>query len=254
MLVTVLDLISDLDGLLRPSAFDDFSPNGLQVPGPEAVRTVATGVTASVELFERAAAEEADLVLVHHGLFWKGMPQHVDQSLYRRLRPLFMSNMALAAYHLPLDAHPEVGNNALLARGLGCEELEPFAAHQGEPIGFAGRFGGDGVGAEELVERVRALTGREPLHLAYGPARVRTIGIVSGGAAGYLDDAIAAGHDAFLTGEPAERVLAQAREARIHFLAAGHYATETFGVRTLGDRLSERFGIRHVFLDDPNPI
>ena len=254
MLVTVLDLISDLDGLLRPGAFDDYSPNGLQVPGPEEVRTLATGVTASVELFERAAAEEAQLVLVHHGLFWKGMPQHVDHSLYRRLRPLFLSNMALAAYHLPLDAHPEIGNNALLARGLGCEALEPFAPHNGEPIGFAGRFPGDGVGADELIERVRSLTGRDPLHLAYGPERVRTIGIVSGGAANFLGDAVAAGHDAFLTGEPAERVLAQAREAGIHFLAAGHYATETFGVRALGDRLSERFGIAHVFLDDPNPI
>jgi dinuclear metal center YbgI/SA1388 family protein len=253
-LVTVLDLISDLDRLLRPDAFDDYSPNGLQVPGPDEVRTVATGVTASVDLFERAAAEDAQLVLVHHGLFWKGMPQHVDQALYRRLRPLFLNGIALAAYHLPLDAHPEVGNNALLARGLGCERLEPFALHQGEPIGFAGRFGGDGIPAEELVERARTLTGREPLHLAYGPARVRTIGIVSGGAAGYLDDAVAAGLDAFLTGEPAERALAQAREGGIHFLAAGHYATETFGVRALGDRLSETFGIRHVFLDDPNPI
>jgi dinuclear metal center YbgI/SA1388 family protein len=254
MLVTVLDLISDLDGLLRPGDFDDYAPNGLQVPGPEEVRTVATAVTASVEIFERAAAEEAQLVLVHHGLFWKGMQQHVDLALYRRLRPLFLSDMALAAYHLPLDAHPEVGNNAILARELGAEGLEPFAAHNGRAIGFTARFPGDGVGADELAQRVEALTGREPLHLSYGPARVRTIGIVSGGASGFLDDAIALGLDAFLTGEPAERVLAQAREAGIHFLAAGHYATETFGVRALGDRLSERFGIAHVFLDDPNPI
>ncbi|HEX8084596.1 MAG TPA: Nif3-like dinuclear metal center hexameric protein [Solirubrobacteraceae bacterium] len=254
MLVTVLDLIADLDGLLRPEAFDDYSPNGLQVPGPEEVRTVATGVTASVELFERAAAADAQLIVVHHGLFWKGMPQHVDRSLYRRLRPLFLSDIALAAYHLPLDAHPEVGNNAILARRLGCEAPEPFAEHAGQPIGVAARFPGDGVAAEELVERVRTVTGRDPLHLAHGPARVRTIGIVSGGAADYVGDAVAAGHDAFLTGEPAERVFAQTREAGIHFLAAGHYATETFGVRALGDRLSERFGVAHVFLDDPNPI
>jgi dinuclear metal center YbgI/SA1388 family protein len=254
VLVTVLDLISDLDALLRPEDFDDYSPNGLQVPGPDEVRTVATGVTASVDLFERAAAEDAQLVLVHHGLFWKGMPQHLDRAMYRRLRPLFLNDIALAAYHLPLDAHPEVGNNALLARALGCVATEPFAEHHGRPIGIAGSFGDDGLPVGELVERVRAATGREPLHLAHGPARVRTIGIVSGGAASFLDGAVAAGHDAFLTGEPAERVLAQSREAGIHFLAAGHYATETFGVRALGDRLSERFGVRHVFLDDPNPI
>jgi dinuclear metal center YbgI/SA1388 family protein len=253
-LVTVLDLISNLDDLLRPGAFDDFSPNGLQVPGPEEVRTVATGVTASVDLFERAAAAEAQLVLVHHGLFWNGMSQHVDQSLYRRLRPLFLSDMALAAYHLPLDAHPEVGNNALIAKGLGGEDLERFARHNGEPIGFVAHFSGDGIDAGELAARVTGLTGREPLHLAYGPARVRTIGIVSGGAAGYLDEAIALGLDAFLTGEPAERVLAQSREAGIHFFGAGHYATETFGVRALGDRLSAQFGVAHIFLDDPNPI
>src|SRR3712207_3134611 len=180
MLVTVLDLISELDALLRPELFDDYSPNGLQVPGPEEVRTLATGVTASVDLFERAAAEEADLVLVHHGLFWKGMAQHVDRSLYRRLRPLFLNEIGLAAYHLPLDAHPDIGNNALIARGLDCESTEPFALHHGEPIGVAARFAGDGIAVEELVARVHALTGRGPLHLAYGRARVRTLGIVSG--------------------------------------------------------------------------
>ncbi len=249
MLVTVLDLIRYLDDVLRPGDFDDYSPNGLQVPGPEEVGTVVTGVSASVELIERAAAEDAQLVLVHHGLFWKGMPQHVDQAMYRRLRPLFLNDIALAAYHLPLDAHPELGNNVLLARGLGADEVKRFG-----DIGFTARFNGDGIAAEDLVARVRELTGREPLHLAHGPARVRTMSIVSGAAPDLVAKAIVDGHDAFLTGEPAERVLAMSREGGIHFLAAGHYATETFGIRALGDRLSERFGIRHVFLDDPNPI
>ena len=249
MLVTVADLISELDRTLQPEAFDDVAPNGLQVPGSEEVRTVATGVTASVELFERAAAEGAQLVLVHHGLFLYKRPPHLDRALYRRLRPLFLNEIALAAYHLPLDAHPEVGNNALLARQLGCEGVEPF-----QSIGVQARFGGEGVDAGELRARVEAATGREPLHLAFGPGQVGTIGIVSGGAAGFLGASIEAGHDAFLTGEPQEHVHAQAREAQVHFLAAGHYATETFGVRALGDRLAERFGVRHVFIDDPNPI
>ena len=249
MLVTVADLIAELDQILRPADFADVAPNGLQVPGPDHVQTVATGVTASVELFERAAAEEAQLVLVHHGLFLYKRPPHIDRSLYRRLRPLFLSNMALAAYHLPLDAHPELGNNALLARHLGCEGVEPFA-----DIGVQARFPGDGVAAGELRDRVEQVTGREPLHLAFGPDPVRSIGIVSGGAASFLGASIEAGHDAFLTGEPAEQVYTQAREAQVHLLAAGHYATETFGIRALGDRLADRFGVRHVFIDDPNPI
>jgi dinuclear metal center YbgI/SA1388 family protein len=235
--------------MLTPQAFEDYAPNGLQVPNRQDVDTVVTAVSASRQLFERAAEEGAQLVLVHHGLWWRGMPQHIDAALFGRLEPLFRHDIALAAYHLPLDAHPEVGNNALLAQGLGLSDVEPFAG-----IGTAGRFGDDGIDAGELVARVRKLTGREPLHLDFGPERVRSMAIVSGGAPDHLADAVAAGHDAYMTGEPAERVYTQAREAGVHFLAAGHYATETFGVRRLGDLLAERFGLRHVFLDDPNPI
>jgi len=248
------DLIDHLDGLLDPAAYTDFGPNGLQVPGREEVATVATGVSATAELFERAAAAGADLVLTHHGLFWEGSPRALDRPARRRLKLLFDADMSLAAYHLPLDGHPEVGNNALIAAGLGCEAWEPFAVHRGTPIGVAGRFPGAGVAADELVARVERLTARAPLAFLDGPGRVTTIGIVSGAGAGYLADAIAAGHDAFLTGEPAERVMAQAREAQITFMAAGHYATETFGVRALGDRLATEFGVRHLFIDLPNPI
>jgi dinuclear metal center YbgI/SA1388 family protein len=248
------NLIEYLDELLAPGAFSDYCPNGLQVPGPAEVRTVVTGVSASAELFERAAELSADLVLVHHGLFWNGAPLALTPSAKRRLQLLFDHDMALAAYHLPLDGHPEVGNNALLAAGLGCASSEPFALHKGRPIGVAGHFAGDGIAAAELVARVGELTAREPLAFLDGPARVRSIAIVSGAGADYLGDAAAAGHDAFLTGEPAERVMTLAREEAIHFLAAGHYATETFGVRRLGELLGERFGIEAVFVDVPNPI
>jgi dinuclear metal center YbgI/SA1388 family protein len=247
-------LIAHLDDLLAPQRYSDYGPNGLQVPGKDDVQTVVTGVSASVELFERAAQEGAQLVLVHHGLFWQGGPLHIDRLLHGRLRPLFAHDLALAAYHLPLDGHAEVGNNALIAQGLGCDAVEPFGDHKGMPIGVAGRFGDGGIAAEDLLTRVRDLTGRDPLHLAFGPERVRSIAILSGSGASYLGDAIDAGHDAFLTGEPAERVMTIAREAGLHFFAAGHYATETFGVRRLGEILAERFGIRHVFVDDPNPI
>jgi dinuclear metal center YbgI/SA1388 family protein len=248
-------LCAHLDALLRPADFRDYAPNGLQVPGPGEVRAVVTGVSAHEALFERAAAQEADLVLVHHGLFWDGAPRALDAPMARKLKLLFDHDMALAAYHLPLDAHQELGNNASLARALGATAWEPFAPHRGAPIGVAARLGGDGMAPAELVARVGvAVGGREPLAFLDGPERVRTIGIVSGAAADHVHDAIALGLDAFLTGEPAERVMAVARENAIHFLAAGHHATETFGVRRLGEELAERFGVRHVFVDVPNPI
>jgi dinuclear metal center YbgI/SA1388 family protein len=248
------DIVQELDNLLEPARFQDYCPNGLQVPGRAEVHTVATGVSAHLELFELARAERADLLLVHHGIFWGSASGPIDVSLKRRLALLFDANMSLAAYHLPLDAHPELGNNALLGRALGAEELEPFAFHQGEPIGFLARLPGEGLAASELFARIRLITAREPLVFDAGPARVQLVAIVSGAGANFLDDAVAAGADAFLTGEPAERVMAHAREARLHFIAAGHYATETFGVKRLGEHLRERFDLRHVFLDVPNPV
>jgi dinuclear metal center YbgI/SA1388 family protein len=248
------NLLGYLDNLLTPAAFSDYGPNGLQVPGPDRIETVVTGVSAGAELFRQAAEAGADLVIVHHGIFWSGAPLALTAPAKRRLQLLFEHDIALAAYHLPLDAHPEVGNNALLADGLGCVSHEPFAMHDGMPIGVAGRFGGDGVSPAELVARTRELTGREPLAFLSGPERIRRIGIVSGAGASYLGDAVREGHDAFLTGEPAERVMSQAAEDAIHFVAAGHYATETFGVRRIGDLLAERFGVRHLFVDIPNPI
>lgn len=249
------ELVAHCDELLEPGRYSDFCPNGLQVPGREEVGTVVTGVSAGAELFERAIAEGADLVLVHHGLFWEGAPRALDRPARRRLQLLFDHDVSLLAYHLPLDGHAEIGNNALLAAALGCAAWTPAFPEQGATIGVAGTFAGDGVAAGDLVARVREATGgREPLVFAAGPDPVRSIGIVSGGAASFLAGAIDAGLDAFLTGEPAERVMLQAQEAGITFLAGGHYATETHGVRRLGDLLAERFGIRHLFVDVPNPI
>ena len=219
------------------------------MPGPDDVDTVVTGVSANLELLERARDAGAGLVLVHHGLFWEGQPRALSPAMAARLRTLLGAGIALAAYHLPLDAHPDVGNNALIARGLQTTDPEPFA-----DVGVAARFPGEGIPAADLFARVESLTGRTPLVFDAGPNPVRTIGIVSGGAASDLEAAIAEGLDAFLTGEPREPTMATAREAGIHFLAAGHYATETFGVRRLGELLEERFGVRHVFVDVPNPV
>ena len=250
----VADILSWADELLEIGRFADYGPNGLQVPGADEVEMVVTGVSANLELLKRARDAGAGLVLVHHGLFWEGAPRALTRPLALRLRTLLEARMGLAAYHLPLDAHPEVGNNAILARELGAVDPEPFAAVRGASIGVRAHFADAGLEPAELVARVARVTGRTPLAFTDGPERVRTIGIVSGGAADNLDDAIAAGLDAFLTGEPAERSMLRARESGVHFIAAGHYATETFGVRALGDLLAERFGVRHEFVDVPNPV
>jgi dinuclear metal center YbgI/SA1388 family protein len=247
-MVDTNELIEFLDALLDPSAFDDLGPNGLQVPGRGEVERVVTGVTAQRALFERAAAAGAHLVLVQHGLFRNFDPVGLTPLLAGRLRLLFEHELALAAYHLPLDAHPDVGNNARLATALGAAEHVAFAG-----IGRGATFA-EPVPARELFARVAEVCEREPLVFESGPAEVRRLAIVSGGAASRLAQAAAEGYDAFLTGEPKENVMADAREAGIHFIAAGHYATETFGVRALGDRLAGRFGIDHVWVDIPNPV
>jgi dinuclear metal center YbgI/SA1388 family protein len=251
---TLKELLDEIDALLEPERFEDYGPNGLQVPGRAEVATIATGVSAHLELFRLAAAENADLLLVHHGIFWGTGPGPIDEQLKRRLRVLFDADISLAAYHLPLDAHLELGNNALLARALGAEELHPFALHRGEPIGVLAELADGGIAASELFERARDVTAREPVVFDAGPAHVQRVAIVSGAGADYLGDAAAAGAEAFITGEPAERSMAQARELGLHFVAAGHYATETFGVRRLGEHLAKRFELRHVFLDVPNPV
>jgi len=247
-------IVAAADELLEPARFQDMGPNGLEVPGAAEVTRIVTGVSAQRELIEAAIERDAQLVLVHHGLFWDFLPTGLTPVLAERLRLLFRHDVGLAGYHLPLDAHPAIGNNALLAERLGCERHEAWGEYRGTPIGRAAAFLGDGVPARELLERVRALTGREPVAFAAGPERVRRIAIVSGAAADLLPTAVADGFDAFLTGEPREHVMADAREAGIHFIAAGHYATETLGIRALGERLAARFGLEHEFVDIPNPV
>ena len=161
--------------------------------------------------------------------------------------------MSLAAYHLPLDAHPEHGNNALICEALGFEPAAPFAEAKGRPIGLIARSA-EGVPFDELRRRCAAAFGQEPFAWEAGPRRCARLGVVSGGGDFAFAEAIALGLDAFVTGEPSEPAMADAREAGVHFVAGGHYATETFGVRRLGDLLADRFGIEHEFLSIPNPV
>lgn len=248
------EIIAFCDELLDIGAFEDYGPNGLQVPGAAQVSKLASGVSANRAFIEQAVGCGAQLALAHHGLFWKSQPLALSEPMAARLKIALGADLSLAGYHLPLDAHREIGNNALLCEGLGFEQ-DPakFGEHQGRSIGVIGR-NAEGLHLSELKLRITELLGREPLVFDAGPDRVRSIGIVSGGGSSSVHDAIACGLDAFLTGEPTERVMADAREGGLHFIAAGHYATETFGIDRLGEMVAERFGVEHEFIDIPNPI
>ena len=247
------ELIAFLDDLLDAGAFEDYGPNGLQVPGAREVRKVVTGVSAHRELFREAARAGAQMVLCHHGIIWGSRPQPVTPAQRVRLEILFGEDMSLAAYHLPLDAHPEHGNNALICEALGFEPAGTFAEAKGREIGLIARSA-EGVPFGELRSRCAAAFGQEPFAWDSGPDTVRSLGVVSGGGDFAFAEAIALGLDAFVTGEPSEPAMADSREAGVHFVAGGHYATETLGVRRLGDLLADRFGIEHEFLSIPNPV
>jgi dinuclear metal center YbgI/SA1388 family protein len=246
-------LVAYLDELLDARAGRDFGPNGLQVEGREEVRKVVTGVSACLELFSRARSAGADAVLVHHGIFWEGMPRTLVGFQGRRVAELMRGEMSLIAYHLPLDRHPELGNNAVAARRFRLEEVEPFAEYEGMPIGFKGRLPVP-VSPEGFAARCREVFGQEPLAFAGGPREVATVGIVSGGAQREIYDALAERLDAYVTGEASEWVMNVAREGGIHYFAAGHYATERLGIQALGEHVAQRFGIEVEFVDVPNPV
>ena len=246
-------LLAYLDELLDPTAIQDYCPNGLQVEGKVHIRRLVTGVSGCLELFQEARRRRADAVLVHHGIFWHGMPAALTGLQGRRVRELMHGELNLLAYHLPLDLHPEIGNNALAARDFGLQDLQPFAPHQGREVGFMGHFEAP-MSAPQLVERCTAIYGQPPLAFTHGPSEIRTLGIVSGGAQKDFYTAIELGLDAFITGEVSEWVMHVAREAGVHYLAAGHYATEVCGIRRLGEHLAETFPMEVEFIDLPNPV
>ena len=242
------EILAYASELLDLDAYPDYGPMGLQVAGTREVKRLACGVSSSLELFERTAAAGAQMLLVHHGLLWDRDPRVIDDASRRRLKTLFDAEITLAAYHLALDAHPELGNNALLARELGIDPSEQFAG-----IGFGGPLA-EPVSVEDFTARVRDKLGSERVVFAYGPERVERAAVITGGAARHLVDAAGAGYDLFLTGEPAEPSMHTARELGIHFVAAGHYATERIGIQALTERLAERFDLEWEFIDLPNPV
>ncbi len=251
--------LSELDETLRgwlPLAeFEAIDPsaNGLQVDrrNPE-VNHVAVAVDACLESFRRAAELGADLLFVHHGLFW-GKEQTVTGAQYERLRTLFDHDLALYAVHLPLDRHPELGNNAVMMQELGVQELEPFGSFKGYEIGCAGRLR-EPLRLEQVVERLFGERSEVLSSLPFGPERIETLGVVSGGAPAAVEEAIERGLDLFITGDASHQLYHRALEAGINVVFGGHYATETWGVRAVAARLEAEFGLTTSFIDLPTGL
>lgn len=244
------ELVSYLDGLLMPGKFRDYCPNGLQVEGRSEIRRIVAGVTASQALLDAAVARNADAILVHHGYFWKGEDGRVTGIRRQRLATLLNNDINLLAYHLPLDAHPEFGNNAQLAQKLGWvpdgrfgEQDIAWTGTLAEPDDLAG-----------LTARVAGVLGRQPLVLGEATRPIRRIAWCSGGAQGYFEQAIALGVDAYLSGEISEQTVHLARESGVAYLAAGHHATERYGAQALAGHLAQQFGIDCEFIDLENPV
>ncbi len=250
----LLQLVADLDEILEADAVRDYCPNGLQVEGSREVRRVVTAVSASRALFTRAVDREADAIIVHHGVLWNASePPRLVGSFRERIRILLANDVSLIAYHLPLDRHMELGNAAQLGLRLGLSELEPFAEHQGVSAGVCGVFR-EPVDADEFFSAVAEATDREPQIFEGNRREISSVGIVTGAAEREYHQAVAAGLDAYITGEATEWVLHQAAEDGVHFVAAGHYATERFGVRALGRWLAERHDLEVEFIEMPNPV
>lgn len=252
MAIALTTLVEEADRYLASAKIQDYCPNGLQVEGRSQVLRIVSGVTASQALLDAAAEAGADVVLVHHGYFWKGENPCVTGMKQRRLKTLLQNDMSLLAYHLPLDVHPEVGNNVQLARQLDITVEGPLDPSNPRVVGLLGSLD-EPMSARDFARKVLEVMGREPL-LIEGSAMIRRVGWCTGGGQGYIDQAIAAGVDLFISGEASEQTFHSARENDVSFIAAGHHATERYGVQALGDYLARRFALEHVFIDIPNPI
>ncbi len=252
-MVTLKALAEYTNDLLSPERFSDYCPNGLQVEGRAEVGAVASGVTASLALIEAAIEAGADVLLVHHGYFWKGEDACITGMKRRRLERLLGSDISLLAYHLPLDAHPELGNNAQLGKLLGFSVRGSFGNDGGLQLGQYAELA-QPLSGSALASHLQACLGRVPQHVAGADVPIRRVGWCSGAAQSYIDAAVQQGLDAFISGEISEQTVHVARECGIHYFAAGHHATERYGVRALGDRLASHFGITHRFIDIDNPV
>lgn len=250
-MIDLLTLETYCNELLAVSDFEDYCPNGLQVEAGKEVSRLMTGVTACQSLIDAARDWQADLLLVHHGYFWKGEPDPLRGIKGRRIASLIDARINLLAYHLPLDAHPIYGNNAQLGQRLGFAGAAP--AGQGNGLIWQAQLEEPLTGAA-LQARIAASLGREPLHIPGGQRPIRRVGWCSGAAQGYLEQAAQLGLDAFISGEISESTVHMAREIGVDYFAAGHHATERYGAQVLGQHLAERFVLEYCFVDIDNPV
>ncbi|WP_163835198.1 Nif3-like dinuclear metal center hexameric protein [Spartinivicinus ruber] len=253
MAISRQSLLDLLDQTLEPHFFKDYCPNGLQVEGKTEINTVVTGVTASLALIQAAIEKNADAIIVHHGYFWKGELATITGMKKRRLELLLRHEISLLAYHLPLDAHPELGNNIQLARRLNFKPETGLEQNNPRSIGLVGSLT-EPQSLPELGEHLQLTLGREPLLISGGDHPIKRIAWCTGAAQGFIDQAIAHKVDAYLTGEVSEPTVHTAREMGIHFIAAGHHATERYGVKALGEYIQQQLGINHIFVDIDNPV
>ena len=245
-------LLQYLNSLLEPEYFKDYAPNGLQVQGKEQVTTLVTGVTATQALIDRAIELNADAILVHHGYFWRGEDPSIVGMKFNRIKSLIQHQINLYAYHLPLDAHPELGNNAQLASRLGLMTESGLDPLEKRPVGNVGRLSKPRT-AEAFAATIESALGREPLLVKGGDHPITRVAWCTGGAQGYIEKAVAMGADAYISGEISEQTTHIARECGIHYYAVGHHASERYGAKAVGDHLSAKFQLKHEFVDIDNP-
>jgi dinuclear metal center YbgI/SA1388 family protein len=246
--INIQQLVSYCNNFLSINLFKDYCPNGLQIQGKEQVRKIVAGVSASQALIDSAISSNADVLLVHHGFFWQSEEPVLTGMKYRRIKALMDHNINLIAYHLPLDAHSEVGNNSQLANKLKMNKLHTFTNQQLALIGQVKSSSG-----EAMAKKLHKLLNRKPLHINCN-RKIKRLALCTGAAQSYLMEAIAEGADAFISGEISENTVHIARENNIHYFAAGHHATERFGVKALGKHLADKFAIEFQYIDIDNPV
>lgn len=251
-MLSINELLSYLDNLLTPNLFRDYCPNGLQVAGRIEIRKIISGVSANQALLDAAVQAQSDLILVHHGYFWRDENPCITGLKQTRLSTLIKNEINLIAYHLPLDAHDTLGNNIQLAKLLGITPINELKVNSGPGLVRIGQL--DGMSGASFASHIEKKLNRQPFYIPGRKEKINSIVWCTGAAQDFIELAIEFGADAYLTGEVSERTVSIAKESGIHFYAAGHHATERYGVAALGEHLAQQFGLAHEFIDIDNPI